>query len=319
MEILRECPRKLQVSLAGLLKASNRSESASAGSTRREASVAPSRREKLGEVGGTSCSSCMALHRTQGLVDTLKSCSSFTNTMIDFGFAIGSFVPCKLSDLLPRGQTAPFLLLLTRCAIGLVAIACQNAHLEAQWRVSLAIGCVFPTALLLLRMRLKEPEEFSRNSMKHAPTPYRLVLRHYGGRLLVISLIWFIYDFLVYSFGLYSSAILNNLYPDGTPLTTVFGWNTVIMLFNLPGSLLGAKASDAFGPRACLVLGVALQGVVGFLMAGFYPQLARPELVGAFATVYGVFVSLGELGPGNNIGLLAAKSCATGIRGQYCE
>ena len=30
-----------------------------------------------------------------------------------------------------------------------------------------------------------------------------------------------------------------------------------------------------------------------------------------------VFLTLGELGPGNNIGLLAAKTCATGIRGQY--
>ena len=30
-----------------------------------------------------------------------------------------------------------------------------------------------------------------------------------------------------------------------------------------------------------------------------------------------IFLSLGELGPGNNIGLLAAKSSATSIRGQY--
>ena len=30
-----------------------------------------------------------------------------------------------------------------------------------------------------------------------------------------------------------------------------------------------------------------------------------------------VFLTLGELGPGNNIGLMAAKTCATGIRGQY--
>lgn len=40
-------------------------------------------------------------------------------------------------------------------------------------------------------------------------------------------------------------------------------------------------------------------------------------MVGAFAVVYGIFLTLGELGPGNNIGLIAAKTCATGIRGQY--
>ena len=30
-----------------------------------------------------------------------------------------------------------------------------------------------------------------------------------------------------------------------------------------------------------------------------------------------IFLALGEVGPGDNIGLLAAKTCATPIRGQY--
>jgi len=33
--------------------------------------------------------------------------------------------------------------------------------------------------------------------------------------------------------------------------------------------------------------------------------------------VYGIFLSLGEVGPGDNIGLIASKTCATGVRGQY--
>ena len=40
-------------------------------------------------------------------------------------------------------------------------------------------------------------------------------------------------------------------------------------------------------------------------------------MVAGFAVVYGIFLSLGELGHGNNIGLLAAKTSATGIRGHY--
>jgi len=52
-------------------------------------------------------------------------------------------------------------------------------------------------------------------------------------------------------------------------------------------------------------------------MAGLYPTLAKPENVAGFAVVYGIFLSLGELGPGDNIGLLASKTCATGVRGQY--
>lgn len=52
-------------------------------------------------------------------------------------------------------------------------------------------------------------------------------------------------------------------------------------------------------------------------MAGGYNHLARAENVAGFAVVYGIFLSLGELGPGNNIGLLASKTSATGIRGMY--
>lgn len=50
-------------------------------------------------------------------------------------------------------------------------------------------------------------------------------------------------------------------------------------------------------------------------MAGVYEKISAN--VAAFAAVYGIFLALGEVGPGNNIGLLAAKTCATGVRGRY--
>ncbi|ROW03389.1 hypothetical protein VSDG_01416 [Cytospora chrysosperma] len=218
----------------------------------------------------------------------------FTNTAIDWGFVVGAFVPY------------------------VVAAACDNGHYSTQWRTSLGIGVVFPIILFLLRLKIKEPEEFSKNSMANARTPWWLVIKFYGFRLFAVSLIWFIYDFLTYPFGLYSSSILGNIYDSDTaPLTTIFGWNTVINLFYLPGTLIGAFVSDYLGPRYTLVLGVTLQAIVGFIMAGCYDSLAQPHMVGAFAVVYGIFLSLGELGPGNNIGLLASKTSATGVRGMY--
>ncbi|KAI8965083.1 MFS general substrate transporter [Daldinia sp. FL1419] len=217
----------------------------------------------------------------------------FTNSMIDWGFVFGAFVPY------------------------VVAAAAHNIYYSTIWRTSLGIGVAFPLVLFILRLRLKEPEEFSRNSMKHVKTPYLLVLRYYGFRLLIVSLIWFIYDFSAYSFSIYSSAILSNIYGSGGVLTTIFGWNTVINLFYIPGTMLGAPISDRLGPRYTLILGQVLQAIVGFIMAGCYAKISHPNVVGAFAVVYGIFLSLGELGPGNNIGLLAAKTCSTGVRGQY--
>lgn len=126
------------------------------------------------------------------------------------------------------------------------------------------------------------------------------------------------WQFSAYSFGIFSSTILANIFDKSTAsLSVIFGWNTVLNLFNIPGTMLGAPVADRLGPRDTLILGVTLQGFFGFIMAGAYRSLAKPNLVGAFAVLYGIFLSLGEFGPGNNIGLMAAKTCATGIRGQY--
>ena len=86
-------------------------------------------------------------------------------------------------------------------------------------------------------------------------------------------------------------------------------------MFYLPGTIIGAWVSDWLGPKHTLILGVSLQAIVGFIMAGVYAQIKQH--IAGFAIVYGIFLSLGELGPGNNIGLLAAKTCATGVRGRY--
>ncbi|KAF8887378.1 hypothetical protein BD779DRAFT_518007 [Infundibulicybe gibba] len=57
------------------------------------------------------------------------------------------------------------------------------------------------------------------------------------------------------------------------------------------------------------------QAVIGFIMSGLYKQLTNH--IAAFAVVYGIFLSLGELGPGNCTFILASKSCPTAVRGQF--
>ncbi|KAK5002964.1 glycerophosphoinositol permease, partial [Cryomyces antarcticus] len=153
--------------------------------------------------------------------------------------------------------------------------------------------------------------------MAHTATPWALVIRFYGPRLAAVAAIWFIYDFSAYAFGIYSSAIVAALLGPDTQLWKALGWNVLLTLFYLPGALVGSFVSDWLGPRRTLALGAAAQAVVGFAMAAAYPSLARPEAVGGFVAVYGVFLALGELGPGNNIGLVASTTSATAVRGQY--
>jgi MFS family permease len=102
-----------------------------------------------------------------------------------------------------------------------------------------------------------------------------------------VSLVWFIYNFSAYSFNIYSSSWLSVILGDSAPLWKIFAWSCLTNVFYLPGSFFGAWVSDWIGPRACLALGVALQGIVGFIMSGCYGFLATAKNVAAFVVVYG--------------------------------
>ncbi|KAF2097716.1 phospholipid transporter [Rhizodiscina lignyota] len=223
----------------------------------------------------------------------------FTNVQIDFGFVVAAFVPM------------------------IVVLATSESHLRAAWRICLGLGVIPPLSLLYLRIKLQEPESFKRESMSHTKTPWWLVIKFYWFRLFVVSLVWFVYDFSAYSFGIYSSSILDNLLTGGDPNATYplwksFGWNTILNLWYMPGAIAGSFISDTrLGPKWTLIIFMALQSIVGYIMAACYGTLSKPEHVGSFVAVYGIFLALGEVGPGDNIGLCASKTSATGIRGQY--
>jgi MFS family permease len=223
----------------------------------------------------------------------------FTNSMIDLGFVIAAFVPLVLLWIF------------------------SERHLTAVWRLTLGLGVFPPLILFFLRLKLHDSKVYDKLNMKKAKVPYFLIFKFYWFRLLVVSIIWFVYDFSVYSFGTFSSAIISTVVPkvpsaDGTlkpDLYKTFGWNTVLNMFYLPGCFLGALSADYFGPRLTIAFGMGFQGIIGFIMASLYGTLNNH--IGSFVVVFGIFTALGEFGPGDNIGLLASKTSATPIRGQY--
>lgn len=58
----------------------------------------------------------------------------------------------------------------------------------------LGIGCIPPLSLFYMRYKLKEPTAFAQNTMAKCKTPWKLIFKMYWFRLIVVSLIWFIYD-----------------------------------------------------------------------------------------------------------------------------
>jgi MFS family permease len=77
----------------------------------------------------------------------------FTNAMIDFGFVVSAFVPLVLLWIFGMN------------------------HLRAVWRVSLGLGVIPPLSIFYLRLKLTEPEEFKRETMRDTRVPYLLVLK----------------------------------------------------------------------------------------------------------------------------------------------
>ena len=130
---------------------------------------------------------------------------------------------------------------------------------------------------------------------------------------------------MTYSFGIYSTSWLALIIGDTYPLWVSLGWGTLINFFYLPGSLFGAFLSDWIGPRHCLALGVVLQGIIGFIMTGIYKYLNTPEHVAGFVVMYGIFLAVGEVGPGGKFRTQTrskhrlVSSDSNVIRGRPCE
>ena len=78
----------------------------------------------------------------------------FTNVQIDIGFVASSLVPM------------------------IVVLACTDNHLRAAWRICLGLGVIPPLSLIYLRLKLQEPEEFNRETMKNTCTPWWLVIKY---------------------------------------------------------------------------------------------------------------------------------------------
>jgi len=69
----------------------------------------------------------------------------FTNFQIDLAFVLSALIPMIL------------------CLI------CTQDHLRVAWRLALGLGVIPPLSLIYLRLKLKEPEEFSRERMRTFP------------------------------------------------------------------------------------------------------------------------------------------------------
>lgn len=215
-----------------------------------------------------------------------------TNTAIDLGFVVGPLV-----------------------AYIVVLITGEN-HLRVAWRVVIGLGIVFPVILFFFRAKFVEPKA-SRivspaRDFNESAKLYYLAFRKYWRPIISISVIWFIYDLVAYSFGIFSSVVSEALVGEGNYAKSL-AIATAINAFYLPGAIAGVFLVDKLTPRYTMLLGLISQATIGFFFAGFYPRIT-PHIAG-YTVLTGVFLAFGEL-VGDTIGMVATLSYPSVVRGQ---
>ncbi|KAJ5851281.1 uncharacterized protein N7529_010666 [Penicillium soppii] len=185
-------------------------------------------------------------------------------------------------------------------------------HYESVWRISLAMGAIPPLSIFWFRYRMVMSSAYRKSSMKKQRIPYWLVLKKYWRPLLGVCGSWFIYNYISYPFGLFSSTIVGRVNPTSS-LALTMAWGTLINCFYIPGAFIGGLLSDRIGRRRTMALGFGLQAILGFILGGALGPIQTK--LPLFIVLYGVFLTLGEVGPGATIVLTASESFPTAVRG----
>ncbi|KAH6659214.1 major facilitator superfamily transporter [Truncatella angustata] len=203
------------------------------------------------------------------------------------------------------GGLVPLLLLL--------CVGQKEEHYDIVWRTSFALGLVPPLAIFWFRIRMAVSTAYRKSAMRKQRTPYLLAFKRYWRPFIGSAATWFLYNWISIPFGIFSSTIISRTNTENS-LVKNLGWGVVINCFYIPGPFIGGYLSDKIGRRKTMALGFGLQAVLGFILGGAIVPIQ--EVFPLFVVLYGIFLTLGEVGPGSTVVLVASECFPTSIRGQ---
>lgn len=189
----------------------------------------------------------------------------------------------------------------------------KESNYEIVWRTSFAVGMIPPVSIFWFRVRMAVSTAFRKSSLRKQRVPYLLAGKRYWRALLGCSATWFMYNYVSVPFGIFSGTITNRVNPENS-LVKNLGWGVVINCFYIPGPFIGGYLSDRIGRRQTMCLGFTLQACLGFILGGANERIQN--IFPLFIVLYGLFLTLGEVGPGSTVVLTASECFPTSIRGQ---
>jgi len=193
----------------------------------------------------------------------------------------------------------------------IVLSAAGETHLGTVWRVCFGIGILLPLTVFYFRMRMLSPKLYREGAIKHR-VPYLLVIKRYWRSLIGTCGAWFLYDFVTFPNGVFSGTIISSVIKDGSVKSTA-EWQLLLGAIALPGVFVGAALCNPLGRRNTMILGFSGYLVFGLIIGCAYDKITT--IIPLFVVFYGLMQSMGNLGPGNMLGLVSAESYPTAIRG----
>lgn len=145
------------------------------------------------------------------------------------------------------------------------------------------------------RLRMAVATAYRKSAMRKQKVPYVLAVKRYWRPLIGVASCWFLYNWVSIPFGIFSSTIISRS-NAGNSLVKNLGWGVLINCFYLPGPFIGGVLSDKIGRRKTMALGFLLQACLGFILGGAMGPVQ--SVFPLFIVLYGVFLTLGEVGPG---------------------
>lgn len=188
------------------------------------------------------------------------------------------------------GGLVPLLLLL--------CVGQDQSKYKIVWRTAFALGAVPPLGIVWFRVRMSVSTAFRKSSMRKQRVPYLLALKRYYRHLIGSAACWFLYNWISIPFGIFSSTIINRANADQS-LVKSLGWGVLINCFYLPGPFIGGYLSDKIGRRQTMAIGFTLQAILGFILGGAIGPIQK--IFPLFIVLYGIFLTLGEVGPGRYV------------------
>ncbi|CCM05098.1 uncharacterized protein FIBRA_07305 [Fibroporia radiculosa] len=195
----------------------------------------------------------------------------------------------------------------------IVLSAAGENHLNTVWRVCFGIGILLPLTVFYFRMRMLSPKLYRDSAIKRR-VPYWLGLKRYWKSLIGTCGAWFLYDFVSFPNGVFSGSIISSVIKDGSIKATA-EWQLLLGAIALPGVIVGAWLCNPLGRRNTMCLGFSGYLVFGLIIGCAYDRITN--IIPLFVIFYGLMQSMGNLGPGDMLGLVSAESYPTALRGTF--